>query len=378
MSNTMALLRVERLSKTYRDGTRALREVDLAVAPGELITVVGPSGCGKSTLLRLIAGLDTPSSGRVWYQGKDITTLPAEQRGMGVVFQNYALFPHMSVADNIGFGLRVRGVALHQRRRKVAELLERLQLGQLAQRRPHQLSGGQQQRVALGRALAIEPSLLLLDEPLTALDAQLREQLRSELRHTLAQFQTTSIYVTHDQAEALSLGDRVVVMHGGQVVQVGTPRDIYQQPASAVVAQFIGVSNRLKGVIAFTQQGIVVRVPQLDAALDEMVVAAPAHPVAALGEGSCVELLIRPEDLRLCTPEQAHYTGVLAQLQFLGDRLRLFVQYGNGTDELIADVDPHTQLRSGDRIALRVQRAFAWRADDAHTRIAEMESTEKV
>lgn len=360
----MSLVQLEQLSKTYRDGTRALIDVDLTVEAGEIITLVGPSGCGKSTLLRLIAGLDMPTTGHVWYNGRDITRMPAEQRGMGVVFQNYALFPHMSVADNIGFGLRVRGVKPAERRRRVTRILNQLRLDDLAHRRPDQLSGGQQQRVALGRALAIEPALLLLDEPLTALDARLRETLRHELRRTLEQFGITSIYVTHDQAEALSLGDRVVVLNNGRVEQVGTPRTIYQRPASAFVAQFIGTTNRLPGTIRRTPAGLqaetpIARLPLLTIGEDG---GAHGHnggtpPDAHLPEGTPIEVLIRPEDLALCAPNQAHFAGNVAQVQFLGDRLRLFVDVEGSAQELVADVEPHTQVCTGSTVALRVNRA---------------------
>ncbi|MCU0493642.1 MAG: ABC transporter ATP-binding protein [Chloroflexaceae bacterium] len=345
----MSLLSLQKLSKTYRDGTTALVDLSLAIEPGEIITLVGPSGCGKSTLLRLIAGLDRPTGGTVWFQGRNITGLPAEQRGMGVVFQNYALFPHMSVAENVGFGLRVRGVAVSERRRTVAKLLEQLQLGDLAERRPDQLSGGQQQRVALGRALAIAPALLLLDEPLTALDAQLRETLRLELRRTLETFGITSIYVTHDQAEALTLGDRVVVMRKGQIEQVGSPRAIYQQPATPFVAQFIGVTNRVPGKLCVEGQN-----QHVQTALGRLPV--PPCP-ASLSNGSQMLLLIRPEDLALSLPEQAHVHGVVSRIQFLGDRLRLFLTSEGYTPELVADVDPYTTIATGSAVALRLLRA---------------------
>jgi putative spermidine/putrescine transport system ATP-binding protein len=346
----MSILRLERLSKTYRDGTRALVNVDLQIAQGELITVVGPSGCGKSTLLRLIAGLDTPTGGSVFYQGRDITRLPAERRGMGVVFQNYALFPHMTVAENIDFGLRVRGAPQAQRRRVVEDMLDKLQLTALATRKPDQLSGGQQQRVALGRALAIEPAILLLDEPLTALDAQLREALRVELRRILDRFGITSIYVTHDQAEALSLGDRVIVLHGGRIAQIGTPHTIYQQPASSLVAQFIGISNHLQGIVRRTPDGA-----YAEAAGAQLIV--PLTLNGALADGAHIDLLIRPEDLRLSEPDDAHLNGTISQLQFLGDRLRLFVVVANPSQEFIADVDPHTRISTGATVSLRIVRA---------------------
>lgn len=354
----MSILHLDNLSKIYRNSTTALAGISLTIEQGEIITLVGPSGCGKSTLLRLIAGLDTPTSGRVCYQGRDITTLPAERRGMGVVFQNYALFPHMSVAENVGFGLRVRGINRAERQRKVAVILAQLQLSDLAARRPDQLSGGQQQRVALGRALAIAPSLLLLDEPLTALDAQLRETLRLELRRTLEQFGITSIYVTHDQAEALSLGDRVAVMRAGCIEQIGPPRAIYQQPATSFVAQFIGATNRLPGIVRLTPTGPQVITPVICWSL-------PATEVPRLyNDGAPVELLIRPEDLALCPPDQGQLSGTITRLQFLGDRLRLFLNLTGVSHELIADVDSHATLTTGSTVWLQVGRATLLGGDD--------------
>ncbi len=348
----MSILHLEQLSKTYRNGVVALDQVNLSVAAGEIVALVGPSGCGKSTLLRLIAGLDTPSTGSIWYQGQEITRQPAEQRGMGLVFQNYALFPHMNVAENIGFGLRVRGVPRAQRQQAVAAIMEQLQIGSLAQRRPDQLSGGQQQRVALGRALAIKPRLLLLDEPLTALDAQLRETLRSELRRTLDQFGITSIYVTHDQAEALSLGDRVAVMRAGRIEQIGTPREIYQQLASSFVAQFIGTSNQLPGTIRLGAGG-----PQVETPLSTQPFPVVTNS-ASFTEGAPVTLLIRPEDLLLCPPEEGQIVATVARFQFLGDRLRLFLHAANHPPELVADINPHSSITIGSAVSLRIRRAI--------------------
>lgn len=342
------MLQLHNLSKTYSDGTTALHGVSLTIEAGEIITLVGPSGCGKSTLLRLIAGLDTPSTGQVMCEGRDITALPAERRGMGVVFQNYALFPNMTVADNIGFGLRVRGVSKSERAERVAAILDQIQLRNLANRRPDQLSGGQQQRVALGRALAIRPSVLLLDEPLTALDAQLREELRLELRHTLEQVQITSVYVTHDQAEALSLGDRVVVLRSGRIEQVGTPQRIYQQPATPFVAAFIGTANQLSGSVCQTPSGLVLETAYGSLPLPTMWQAAPGTPLT---------LLIRPEELTLSRSNEAHIHGRVGRLQFLGDRLRLFVQPTDADRELIVDVDSYTQVGTGTVVALRVVRS---------------------
>ncbi|WP_018698713.1 ABC transporter ATP-binding protein [Amorphus coralli] len=241
-------LRLQGCAKTYPDGTRALSPVDLRVDAGEIVVLLGPSGCGKTTLLRMVAGLDRPDEGgRVLLDGRDVTALPIEKRGVGMVFQSYALFPHMSVAGNIGYGLRVQGWSRKRRDERVAELLATARLEEFAGRRVDQLSGGQRQRVALARALAPGSGMILLDEPLTALDAGLREGLRAEIAAMIKAQGATALYVTHDQAEALTLGDRLVVMDKGRIAQVGAPRDVYYRPQSDYVAGFFGPVNRLSG-----------------------------------------------------------------------------------------------------------------------------------
>tara|TARA_R110002020_G_scaffold56074_30_gene155370 strand:+ start:2176 stop:3216 length:1041 start_codon:yes stop_codon:yes gene_type:complete len=258
-------LRLEGCAKTYADGTRALAPVDLSIDAGEIVVLLGPSGCGKTTLLRLVAGLDTPDpGGKVLLDGTDVTALPIEKRGVGMVFQSYALFPHMSVAGNIGYGLRVQGWSRGDRIARVKELLATARLEEFAGRRVDQLSGGQRQRVALARALAPRSGMILLDEPLTALDAGLREGLRAEIAAMIKAQGATALYVTHDQAEALTLGDRLVVMDKGRIAQVGTPRDVYYAPRSDYVAGFFGPVNRLEGVVehgVFTTAAGTVAVP---------------------------------------------------------------------------------------------------------------------
>lgn len=237
---------LRRCGKTFPDGTRALEPLDLDIGAGETVVLLGPSGCGKTTTLRMIAGLEFPDEGgEVLFGGAPVTQLPIEQRGVGMVFQNYALFPNMTVAENIGYGLRVRKVDAQTRRRRVDDMLAMMQLGALANRRVDQLSGGQRQRVALARAIAVQPRVLLLDEPLTALDAKLRDALRADINRLLRSLRITTVYVTHDQAEAMALGDRIIVMDKGRIAQSGTPQDIYRQPANAFVADFIGIMNRL-------------------------------------------------------------------------------------------------------------------------------------
>ncbi|HXE52100.1 MAG TPA: ABC transporter ATP-binding protein, partial [Tepidisphaeraceae bacterium] len=231
----MISIRIERLSKRFGD-TIALDDINLSVAAGELFFLLGPSGCGKSTLLRLIAGLYQPTSGRIFFNHRDVTPLPTEQRNAVMVFQSYALWPHMTVRENIQFGLNVRGLSRQQQTQRASEALRLVQLEPLAGRKPNQLSGGQQQRVALARALAVRPDCLLLDEPLSNLDAKLRHEMRSEIRRICKEQGLTTIYVTHDQAEALSVADRIAVMEAGRVVQVGAPADLYQNPRSSFVA----------------------------------------------------------------------------------------------------------------------------------------------
>lgn len=239
MSTTLELHRIE---KRY-GATRAVAGVDLSVAPGELVALLGPSGCGKTTTLRMVAGFVEPTAGRILMGGSDITRMPPHKRNAGMVFQSYALFPHMSVADNIAFGLRRRGVPRGEIAERVARMVALLQLDGLEARLPRQLSGGQQQRVAVGRALVINPAVLLLDEPFSNLDALLRDSTRIEMRRLQTALGLTTLFVTHDQAEAMAIADRIAVMHQGRIEQVGTPREIYDRPTTRFVAGFIGRAN---------------------------------------------------------------------------------------------------------------------------------------
>lgn len=239
-------LRLDKVAKRY-GSFEAVADFDLEVPRGDLVALLGPSGCGKTTTLRMIAGLITPSSGTIRVADTDVTHLPPHRRDMGLVFQSYALFPHMSVARNVAFGLDVRSVPDQEKRRQVAAALDLVQLGKLADRRPRELSGGQQQRVALARALVIQPSILLLDEPLSNLDAKLRDEMRTQIRDIQQELRITTVFVTHDQVEALSMCDSIVVMNGGHIEQIGTPYQIYEQPVSPFVASFVGRTNRIPG-----------------------------------------------------------------------------------------------------------------------------------
>ncbi|MGO4810290.1 ABC transporter ATP-binding protein [Cupriavidus sp. 2MCAB6] len=328
--------------KTFADGTLALQPLDLDIGAGETAVLLGPSGCGKTTTLRIIAGLEFPDPGGVVMFGdSDVTPLPIEQRGVGMVFQSYALFPNMTVAENIAYGLRVRRTDPAARRRRVDEMLSMMQLGPFAERRIDQLSGGQRQRVALARAIAVQPRVLLLDEPLTALDAKLRDALRADINQLLRSLHITAVYVTHDQAEAMALGDRIIVMDRGRIAQTGTPQQIYRAPANAFVADFIGTMNRLPAVPeagAWRVPGGLV--PRQDNA------AGAAQPARA-------ELLFRPEDVALARAEEAHLGGSVVTALFLGNYTRLLVDVG-APAPLVVDTTRRDAWHAGDRVGLRL------------------------
>ena len=325
-------------AKTFADGTRALEPLDLAIHAGETVVFLGPSGCGKTTTLRIIAGLEEPDAGgKVLFDGVDVTHLPIEQRNVGMVFQSYALFPNMTVAGNVGYGLRIRRVPDAQVKARVSEMLAMMQITRLADRRIDQLSGGQRQRVALARAIAVRPRALLLDEPLTALDAKLRDTLRLDIDSLLRSLGITAIYVTHDQAEAMALGDRIVVMEHGRVAQIGKPREIYQRPSTRFVADFIGTMNRLTG----TARDGVFR-------CKAGAVAWPEAPATA------TEILFRPEDIRVAgSGEAASLQGTVASAFFLGDRTRLFVDVGEERP-LVIESTARRDFQHGEAVGLAI------------------------
>jgi putative spermidine/putrescine transport system ATP-binding protein len=331
-------LRLEACAKTFSDGTRALEPVTLDVARGETVVVLGPSGCGKTTMLRIIAGLETPDAGgRVFFNGADVTKVPIEQRKVGMVFQSYALFPNMSVAENIGYGLKIRGVAKKERAARIAELVELTGIAGLEDRRIDALSGGQRQRVALARAVAVRPSVLLLDEPLTALDAALRERLRGELDRLLRTLGITTIYVTHDQAEAMALGDRIVVMRNGAIAQVGSPRDIYFAPRSRFVAEFVGAANILEA----TAENGHLRLPGGRVPVPD---GAAAGPVTAM---------VRPEAIVIVAAAGADFCGRVDAVSFVGDRQRLIVT-GAADRPLVIDAANSLAVEVGQRVGLSI------------------------
>jgi len=315
-ASSRAEIRLEELRRRY-GSVAALDGLSLTVAPGELVALLGPSGCGKTTALRLVAGLEDADSGRVVIGGRDVTELPANRRDAGMVFQAYSLFPHLTALENVGFGLRMRRVALAERNRRAGAMLELVGLSAQADRYAHQLSGGQQQRVALARALAIRPAVLLLDEPLSALDARVRSQLRDEIRRVQLEVGITTLFVTHDQEEALAIADRVGVMRAGQLEQLGTPTTIYSKPATPFVAEFVGLTNRLPGIVG--EGFIEVRGERL--------------PLVANGvhRGPGVAL-VRPEAISLGqAPGTASglLVGTVVALSFLGAITRVTVDLGD-------------------------------------------------
>jgi putative spermidine/putrescine transport system ATP-binding protein len=290
--------------------TRALDGLSIKMAPGELVALLGPSGCGKTTALRIVAGFETADTGSVMVDGKDISSVPAARRDMGMVFQSYSLFPNMSALDNVAFGLRMRKISAGERRKRAGDLLDMVGLAPQASQYPHQLSGGQQQRVALARALAIEPRVLLLDEPLSALDAKVRLQLREQIRTLQQRLGTTTLFVTHDQEEALSMADRVGVMREGRLEQIAAPDELYTDPATAFVAEFVGVMNRIPGELRAGGQ-----------------VTALGGTLQVRGhrpEETAVDVLVRPEGLRLEVVENGN--GIVTTRTFLGSVTRVGVQ----------------------------------------------------
>lgn len=344
----MSDLRISGVVKRFGQVT-AVDGVDVHVAQGHLLSLLGPSGCGKTTLLRMIAGLEQPDEGTLAIGGEDVTHVPVDRRGIGMVFQSYALFPNMTAAENIGYGLRLRKWPRDRIAARVAEMVDLIQIGDASKRYPHQMSGGQQQRVALARALAIEPRVLLLDEPLSALDAQVRVALREGIRTIQQQLGITSVYVTHDQEEALSISDEVVVMRAGRIEQAGPPEALYGRPATPFVASFVGAANRLPADVTDRAAGLVSW-------------GGVALRLADLGKGSTLDhilVVVRPErvDVRslaadeTSTPPLGSVDGVVEQRLFLGAASRLRVRTLAG--DVVADA-PSDQVppERGDRVRL--------------------------
>jgi putative spermidine/putrescine transport system ATP-binding protein len=295
--------------------TNALDGFTLTLQPGELVALLGPSGCGKTTALRVLAGFETLDAGRVLVDGVDQSRIPSQKRDMGMVFQSYSLFPNMTAQDNVAFGLRMRKVGGPERRQRALELLELVGLESEAAKYPHQMSGGQQQRIALARALAIEPRVLLLDEPLSALDAKVRVQLREQIRVLQTRLKITTLFVTHDQEEALSMADRVCVMRSGRIEQVDTPSVLYSAPATPFVAEFVGTMNRIPGVVADGRVTLLGTTVAIRTATDS--------PPPSRTNGTVVDVLVRPEGLKVEAAPGA--SGIVMTTTFLGSVTRLGV-----------------------------------------------------
>jgi len=328
-------LRLERVTKMFRTpegrDVVAVDDVTLELPPGSFVTLLGPSGCGKTTTLRMIAGFEVPTRGRILLDGLDIARLTPDKRGMGMVFQSYALFPHLTVFENVAYGVRLRGVKGRELERRVEAALALVNLHGLGKRRPSELSGGQQQRVALARAMAIEPRVLLFDEPLSNLDAKLRVSLRSEIRRIQRQLGTTSVYVTHDQSEAMALSDIVVVMNAGRVEQAGAPAEVYQRPASRFVADFIGSADFLTGPVLAVAPG----------SIDIDLLGVPVRVAAADGHrvGDRATVVVRPESVRV---GEGQVRASVQGSTFLGSLVEYELRVG---DETFGAIDPDWMSR---------------------------------
>jgi iron(III) transport system ATP-binding protein len=339
----MISIRIQKLTKRFGAVT-ALHDLDLVVEPGELFFLLGPSGCGKTTLLRCMAGFYIPEEGRIFFGDEDVTQLAPHKRNTGMMFQSYALWPHMSVAENVAFGLEERKVPRAEIRTKVGEALESVHMGAYAERRPNQLSGGQQQRVALARALVIRPRCLLLDEPLSNLDARLRLEMRSEIRRVCKEFKLTTVYVTHDQKEALSVSDRMAVLDGGRILQVGSPQEIYRRPTRRTVAEFIGETNFIPGTLKSASQGrarVATAIGEFDGVFGD--------PAAEPAIGAVVTVSVRPEcwTIGSARPPGNSVPGRIGKCVYLGENAQYDFVSGATTLKIL-ELNPRLADRSAD------------------------------
>ncbi|BAV12079.1 spermidine/putrescine ABC transporter ATP-binding protein [Moraxella osloensis] len=358
------LLQIRHLSKSYGD-TQILQNINLDIYDGEFLTLLGPSGCGKTTLLRLIGGFELPNAGSLQLEGVDIAGLPAEKRPINTVFQQYALFPHMNVYDNIAYGLKLKGVPKTEIDQRVREALAMVQLDHTINRRPQDLSGGQQQRIAIARAVVNRPKMLLLDEPLSALDAKLREQMQSELKRLQRELGITFVFVTHDQQEALSMSDRIAVMKNGVFQQIDTPIGIYESPANLFTASFIGETNLFKGrVLEVNPATIKVEVVEQNDGF---------HPIRELPRpkfdvqvGQNVNLLLRPEDIRVYYTHEGHegLIGNVVDSAYKGSTLDSVIRLKNGnivkTSEYFNEDDPNFNYKLGQEVRIDWVDGWEW------------------
>ena len=361
-------IRLTELTKHFRD-VRAVDRISMDIRSGEFFSMLGPSGCGKTTTLRMVGGFELPTAGRIELRGRDVTTDPPDKRPVNMVFQNYALFPHLDVGGNVAFGLRRKGVAKSETARRVGEALDLVHLAGYDRRRPNQLSGGQQQRVALARALVNRPNVLLLDEPLGALDLKLRKQLQVELKRVQAEVGITFVYVTHDQEEALTMSDRIAVMHAGRVEQLGTPEDLYERPRTRFVADFIGTTNLLVGVVdSIDARSAVIRFG-----------GGELGPTAADGltVGRPVELSLRPEAVTLRPTGGPPaglpvLTGTVEQAAYLGSIVQYLVRTAGGMSITALAPKTGTRIPVGDAVEV------TWSPGDALVLAEPVETQEEV
>ncbi|WP_421841639.1 spermidine/putrescine ABC transporter ATP-binding protein PotA [Marinobacter algicola] len=351
------LLSLKNVSKAFDDKT-VLNSLDLDILDGEFITLLGPSGCGKTTLLRLMAGFEQPDTGAVSLSGHDITHAAPEHRPLNTVFQNYALFPHMSVYDNVAYGLKMEKRPRDEIRQRVDDVLAMVQLQDFARRKPHQLSGGQQQRVAIARAVVKRPQLLLLDEPLSALDYKLRRTMQVELKRLQRELGITFVFVTHDQEEALSMSDRVVVLKDGAIQQLGTPREIYERPANLFTARFVGETNLFPGYLTSVENdGITLDILGLSRTLQ--------RPGFTLREGEQVNVLLRPEDIRVLAPEdEKGLAGRIVERNYKGSTLDSVIHLEDGTEVLASEFfdedDPTFDYKLGEPVRVSWVDGWEW------------------
>jgi len=361
MATDRILLELKAVSKSF-GLTPVLETIDLAVRDGEFITILGPSGSGKTTILRMIGGFTEPTQGSILLDGRDITAVPINNRPFNTVFQDYALFPHMNVADNVGYGLKVRGVARAELKTRVGQALELVQLGQLALRYPAQLSGGQRQRVALARAIICQPRLVLLDEPLAALDVELRRQMQSFLKDIQREIKTTFLFVTHDQEEAIAMADRICVMNSGRIQQLGSPHDVYYRPRTEFVARFFGDNNLVEGKLAAIEG----RYRRIETALGSLLCATEGQPeLTEAPAGRRAFAVFRPEAISLEAPRDGnanHMPGTVATVSFGGASTVAAVDLSSGSGVRQVRIKMPSQvggarIGAGDRITLN------WSAD---------------
>ena len=339
----MLPIRLEKLRCDF-GSTVAVDSVDLHIPAGSLYFMLGPSGCGKTTLLRMIAGFQEPTSGKIFFGDRDVTHMPPEKRNAGMVFQSYALWPHMSVFDNVAFGLQVRGVSASEQSKRVGAALEMVRMEHLAQRKPNQLSGGQQQRVALARAIVFQPEVLLLDEPLSNLDAKLRLEMRAEIKRICSEIHMTTVYVTHDQKEALSLADGMVVLRDGRIEQMGAPKQVYQQPSNSFVAEFMGETNFIRGTVKSRNTN----------GCDIETVAGMLHSSCCSADvGAHVTLSIRPESLQIADGPNC-IRGVCKSSLYLGEMSQHHIETPAGIVKVF-ELDPRETTRAGQHLSLRAQ-----------------------